>query len=126
MPSPGKVVVKMTDIRSSEGSLKFGIYKDQTSFEDEKPMMKKTVYKTTISGGVVSCDVYLEPGTYGIALLDDEDNDGDMDYGLFLPDEGFGFSNYYHTGLTKPKLSKFSFTVSAGQTSYVTIKVKYM
>lgn len=125
-PAQTKVVVKMTDIRSSSGCLRLGIYKDQESFKNEKPLLKKTVFKSSMNNGTVACDIMLEPGTYGIALLDDEDSDGDMDYGLILPDEGFGFSNYYHTGLTKPKLSNFTFTVTAGQTAYVSIKVKYM
>ncbi|UPT66262.1 MAG: DUF2141 domain-containing protein [Sphingobacteriales bacterium JAD_PAG50586_3] len=125
-PAPARVVVKITDIRSSSGNLKLGLYKEQTAFEDETPLLKKTVNKTGISGGVVSCDMFLEPGNYGIALLDDENNDGEMDYGFLLPDEGFGFSNYYHTGFSKPKLKNFTFTVTHGQTAYVTIKVKYM
>jgi uncharacterized protein (DUF2141 family) len=125
-PAPAKVVIRMTDIRNASGSLKLGLYKDEPSFEAEKPLLQKTVTKTAISGGVVVCDMYVEPGTYGIALLDDENNDGEMDYGIFLPDEGFGFSNYYHTGLSKPKLKNFTFTVTAGQTANVTIKVKYM
>lgn len=121
-----KVVIKMTDIRSSAGCLRMGIYKDQESFKNEKPLLKHTAFKNRMSSGVVTSDLMLEPGTYGIALLDDEDSDGDMDYGLVLPNEGFGFSNYYHTGLTRPKLSSFSFTVTAGQTANVSIKVKYM
>ena len=125
-PTQAKVVIKMTDIRSNSGCLRMGIYKDQESFKNEKPLLKHTAFKTRMSGGVVTTDLMLEPGTYGIALLDDEDSDGDMDYGLVLPDEGFGFSNYYHNGLTRPKLSSFSFTVTAGQTTNVIIKVKYM
>ncbi len=124
--APVKVVLKMTDIRSSSGSLKIGIYKDQMSFEQEKPLMKKTIYKKTIAGGVVVYEFVLEPGTYGVALLDDENDNGDMDFRLLLPKEGYGFSNYYHTGLTKPNFSKFSFPVTAGGVANVTIKVKYM
>jgi uncharacterized protein (DUF2141 family) len=125
-PIQTKVVVKMTDIRSRSGCLRLGIYKDQDSFKNERPLLKKTVFKSSMNNGTVACDIMLEPGTYGIALLDDEDSDGDMDYGLILPDEGFGFSNYYHTGLSKPKLSNFTFTVNANQTANVTIRVKYM
>lgn len=125
-PPQSRVIIKMTDIRSSAGCLRMGIYKDQESFKNEKPLLKHTAFKNRMSSGVVTSDLMLEPGTYGIALLDDEDSDGDMDYGLVLPNEGFGFSNYYHTGLTRPKLSSFSFTVTAGQTANVTIKVKYM
>jgi uncharacterized protein (DUF2141 family) len=67
----------------------------------------------------------IKPGTYGVVILDDENNNHKMDYGWILPQEGFGFSNYVHSGMIKPKLSKFSFTITK-DTKEIEIKVKYM
>ncbi len=131
-PSPKvdacKVVIKVTNIRSGLGDIKFGVYKDQKSYEDDSPMLKKNIGKAGLQDGTVQGEVYLVPGNYGIALVDDENNNGKMDFGFIMPKEGFGFSNYYHSGLSlsRPPLTKFTFTAVAGQTVYVTAKVKYM
>jgi len=123
-----KVVIKVTGIRSNAGDIKYGVYPNQKSFEDDKPMLEKAIGKANIKDGTVQGDIYLTPGQYGIALVDDENNNGKMDFGFILPDEGFGFSNYYHSSfsLSRPPLKKFAFTAIAGQTVYVTCKVKYM
>lgn len=127
-PDVCKVVIRVTGIRSNAGDIKLGVYKDQKSYEDDNPMLKKNIGKAAIKDGTVQGDVYLTPGNYGVALVDDENNNGKIDFGFILPKEGFGFSNYYHQGLSlsRPPLSKFTFTAIAGQTIYVTVKVKYM
>ena len=50
-----------------------------------------------------------------------------MEYNfLGMPKEGFGFSDYYHTGLSKPSFDKFNFVLARGQSKYVKIKVRYI
>jgi uncharacterized protein (DUF2141 family) len=56
----------------------------------------------------------LPAGQYGIAVLDDENNNGKMDYGLLLPAEGCGFSNYRHAGMRKLKFEDFHFLFKPG------------
>jgi len=47
----------------------------------------------------------LEPGIYGLSLLDDREQRRKMEYNFArLPKEGFGFSDYYHTGPYKTKI----------------------
>ncbi|MDD4150792.1 MAG: DUF2141 domain-containing protein, partial [Bacteroidales bacterium] len=67
----------------------------------------------------------IKPGQYGIALLDDENNDKQMNYSFFIPTEGFGFSNYYATGLSKPSFDKFCFDFGKKDKTIV-IKVRYI
>jgi uncharacterized protein (DUF2141 family) len=44
----------------------------------------------------------LEPGTYGITLVDDENKNGTLDKSFFgMPKEGFGFSNFFIEKLKK-------------------------
>ena len=73
----------------------------------------------------MTTSVELPSGTYGIAVLDDENSNDKMDYALMMPKEGFGFSNFYLTGLSKPKFEQFKFGVSDASFSVV-IKMKYM
>jgi uncharacterized protein (DUF2141 family) len=104
-----------------------GVYKDDVSFDNETPYKKVQAFKTKISNGTLQIEVKLEPGKYGISLMDDENFNGKMDYNfLGIPKEGFGFSNYYHTGLTKPKLNFFTFEVLENKNTKVEVKMKYM
>jgi uncharacterized protein (DUF2141 family) len=69
----------------------------------------------------------LEPGIYGLSLLDDENSNGKMEYNfLGIPKEGFGFSDYYHKGLKRPKFESFKFSIDKGQTKKLTVRIRYM
>ena len=48
-----------------------------------------------------------------------------MNYGLFLPKEGFAFSNYYHTGMSKPTFDDFQFTLG-NEDKKVVMKIRYL
>lgn len=120
------VTIRITNIRSKSGSLRFGIYRSQNEFENEKPHQIKSVTKADMKNGVVEVEMPLEEGYNGLALLDDENNNTVMDYGILLPNEGFGFSNYVHSGLTRPKFDAFKFHVKSSAKTTVTVKVKYM
>jgi len=119
------VPLKITNVRSAEGNMVLGFYKDNASFSKRQPFMSKTYSKKNLKNGVVVYNIELPNGTYGIALLDDENKNGKVDYGFILPNEGFGFSNYYHRGLTSPNFDRFAFQVD-GSGKEVVVKMKYM
>lgn len=121
-----KVVVEITNLRNTKGSVSLGVYTNQDDFDEEKEYVLEVFPKTkTDSNGKLTVELYLPPGTYGIAYLDDENNNGEMDFGLMLPKEGFGFSNYVHSGLSRPDFEDFQFTVGT-QATKVKIQTKYM
>lgn len=123
--STTRVVVEINNLRNTEGTVRLGVFKDNASFEAEDEFMSKAFSKATAKNGKLTVKLDLPSGTYGIALLDDENKNAKMDYSWMIPQEGFGFSNHWHTGLTKPDLDDFSFTVTkVSQT--VRIKVKYL
>ena len=124
---PIVISVTIKDIKTSNGQILMGIYKDDVSFEKEIAYKKVQAFKTKISNGTLVVEVKLEPGKYGFSLLDDENFNGKMDYNFIgIPKEGFGFSNYYHIGLTKPKLNSFEFEVIENKNTKVEVKMKYM
>ena len=124
---PILISVTIKDIKTPNGQILMGIYKDDVSFDKEIAYKKVQAFKTKISNGILVVEVKLEPGKYGISLMDDENFNGKMDYNFIgIPKEGFGFSNYYHTGLTKPKLKSFSFEVIENKNTKVEVKMKYM
>jgi uncharacterized protein (DUF2141 family) len=50
-----------------------------------------------------------------------------MEYNfLGIPKEGFGFSDYYHKGIKKPKFDSYKFSINKDQTKRITIRIRYM
>lgn len=119
------VYLRFSGIRSSKGQIIVKVYTDDKGFEDNKPI--KTVKFTKRSAGTMAATIDLEPGTYGIALLDDEDGNTKMEYNMIgMPKEGFGFSDFYLTGLKKPKFEQFKFTLSPNQKKNIEMKIRYL
>lgn len=103
-----------------------GIFKTQEEFESEKPFKRISIPKSELNNNSLTTQINLPDGTYGISVLDDENNNAKMDYNMVrMPKEGFGFSNYYHTGFSKPKLKEFVFTVNKGSIQ-IYCKMRYI
>ena len=119
--------IEINNLRNSNGSIIVSIFKDQKGFDNEIPYVKKSVAKSSnMKNGVFRTQFSLPTDSYGIAIVDDEYDSGEMNYNFIgMPKEGFGFSNFYLTVLTKPKFSDFSFNLSE-QTGTIKIRVKYL
>lgn len=117
--------VKVKGLRSDKGYILIGLYKDQSTFKKREPYLSKKYSKKTLRNGELFFNLTLPSGTYGVTLLDDENSNGKCDYGFLLPKEGFGFSNYYHRGLSSPRFEDFDFNLTKDEQTIV-VKVKYM
>jgi uncharacterized protein (DUF2141 family) len=121
-----KISVEFSNVKTNKGILRLGIFINDKEFEDEKPFFKIDIAKTDLKNGKFITTINLPLGKYGISVLDDENNNAKMDYNLIgIPKEGFGFSNYYHSGFSKPKLSQFIFTVD-NTVLELKFKIRYM
>jgi len=121
------VEVTITGIRNTEGQMGIGVFRDSESFNKEQAYLELQFVKKDISSGEMKVRFTLPPGTYGIAMVDDENSDDAMEYNfLGVPKEGFGFSDYYHTGLKKPKFESFKFALEKGQDKSINIRVRYI
>lgn len=119
--------IVISNIRSNNGQIILGIFKDNETFLKEKPFQFYKLKKNSIQNGTIVAKINIAPGVYGIALLDDENNNNKMDYNfLGIPLEGFGFSNYYHSKLSKPNFNDFKFEVNENMPVTIQIKVKYI
>lgn len=117
--------IKVTDIRSAKGKILLNVFKDNASYDDEKPYKKLTFDKKEIINGtlVLHCD--LEPGVYGFTMVDDENDNGKIDKNFIgIPKEGFGFSNFFMEKMKKPTFDDFK--VDLKSQPKIVIKVKYM
>lgn len=121
------VEIMVSNLRNNKGQIAIGIYKDQQSFEKEQSFMNKKFDKKSVQNGLLLLKFDIAPGIYGFTLLDDENGNSKMEYNFFgLPTEGFGFSNYYHTGFTRPKFESFKIEVKPNELSKSKIKVRYL
>ena len=119
------LLLNFSNIKNNKGFLRIGLYKDHLSFKEENPYLSKSISKENFNDGKLSFKMNIEPGVYGIAFLDDENENGEMDYSFFIPQEGFGFSNYIHSGLQQPDFEEFIFTVSKDKPTSINLVVKY-
>ncbi len=121
-----EVEVTITGLKNSKGQIVIGVFKDEPTFQKENAFLSKSFRKENINEGKMKVTLSLEPGVWGLSLLDDENMSGLMEYNFIgIPKEGFGFSDYYHSGLTKPKFDAFKFTLEK-EKKKITIKVRYM
>ncbi|HLS29570.1 MAG TPA: DUF2141 domain-containing protein [Flavobacteriaceae bacterium] len=117
------LTVKVKELRNSKGVVQFALYNEDGSIPDEK---FKCYYKI----GTADIDDQratftfpdLPSGRYAVNILHDENENGKIDKGLFLPKEGVGFSNYKKIGLlNRPKFSKASFELDSDTTKIIKI-----
>jgi len=121
-----EVLLTVTQIRSANGKITIQIFKDNESFVNEKPFKEIRFDKKGLVNGTIELSLSIEPGTYGFAMLDDENDNGKADRNwIKMPTEGFGFSNYYLTKLSRPHLDEFKVVIKQGK-NRVGIKTKYM
>lgn len=121
------VEVIITGIRNSEGQMVLGVFRDDESFRKEQSYLELRYSKKDVSTGEMKVQFTIPPGIYGISILDDETGNGIMEFNfLGMPKEGFGFSDYYHTGLTLPRFDAFKFDLEEGQKKSVNIRIRYI
>ncbi len=120
------ITLTVTGIRSDKGRIAIQAFTDEGGFKDSKPVARFRFPKTGMADGTLKVTLALKPGVYGLAILDDENSNDIMDNNLLkMPKEGFGFSDYYHSGMGRPKFDDFKITVS-GQAQAVTAKLRYL
>ncbi|MFT4737147.1 MAG: hypothetical protein ACI8QD_000594 [Cyclobacteriaceae bacterium] len=121
------VFITVKNVRNTEGKLLIGLFRDQASFESETADFGFEIKKSSIHDGVVTQTVKLPVGNYGLSLLDDENGNMEMDYNwIGIPKEGFGFSNYYHGGLSRPTIDDFQIEVKKESQNKVEIIIRYI
>lgn len=121
------IEIEVRGIRSEKGQLLIKVFRDDQSFKADKPESIHSFEKSGMSGDRLKLGLSLEPGVYGLALVDDENRNGEMDYRrIGTTKEGFGFSDFYLSGLRRPDFSEFKFIVTENQDHSLVMKVRYM
>ncbi len=117
----------ITNIRTNKGTIIISTYKNEADFEARISYKKIIISKSKLKNGVLKYKFNLPPRIYGIAIVDDENSNKKIDGNFFgIPNEGFGFSNYYHSSFKQPKFPSFKFDLKSNTTLKVNIKVRYL
>ena len=118
--------VHISNIRNLKGQLCIAVFSNQTDFCSEKTVYDLKYTKADVKNAELHIKIPVKQGKYGISVLDDENQTGKMEYGLFgIPLKGFGFSNYYHKGLLKPVFDDFSFNIEKDEIKILSVKMRY-
>lgn len=121
------ISITITNIRSSKGTIYVAIFYNDEHFQKSDNFERIPYRKKDLVDGTLKVSMYVKPGIVGLSLLDDEDNDGEMNKNfLGIPREGFGFSNYYHTGFNHPVFDDFKFEVRKGEHTSIAMKIRYL
>lgn len=125
-PGTVTITVDVSEFRSSAGMAQLTLYDKEDEFlsEDSKTARVKRV---EIESEKATCTFEgVAPGAYAIALMHDEDGDGEMKKNLIgIPKEGIGMSNNAKPKFGPPKWKDAVFTVDAEDVT-LAISMMYM
>ncbi len=122
----GSVTVTISDMRSTKGVVRACMTGDAKIFPKcrKDPNSHRTVVPAGETVSFTFTDV--EPGSYAIALLHDENDNGKADRALgMMPKEGFGFSRDAKVRMGPPKFDDAVFEFD-GTDAQLTIRMRYM
>lgn len=115
--------VVATDLRSGDGEVAFTVYPDDRRRFLAKGGKLLRVRVPARAPATRACFL-LPPGSYAIAQYHDENGDHNFNRTLFVPKEGFGFSNDAPTSVGLPSLDQARFTLGA-KGGTVTMRMRY-
>lgn len=119
------LTINFENVRHPEGTILIGFYTNKESWEKRTPAFEIVIPKSEMIDGKVSTVIKnLNSGVYGIAVLDDSNNNNIVDMGWIFPKEGFGFSDYYHQSFRFPRFEDFDFDFP--QRKSVVIRMRYL
>ena len=118
--SPGagaaRLGVAATNLRNAKGEVAFTVYANDRKRFLAKGGKLARIRVPAAAPTTVAC-FWLPAGQYAIAIYHDENGDRDFNRTLWIPKEGFGFSNDAPTTLGLPSLDKVRFALPGGGTT---------
>lgn len=119
------LTINFENVRYTEGTILIGFYTNKESWDKRKPAFEMNIAKSEMVDGKVTALISnLNSGVYGIAVLDDSNNNNIVDMGLIFPKEGFGFSDYYHQSFRLPRFEDFEFNFP--QRKSISVRMRYL
>ena len=126
---PGKedstysITIIVKNIRNGRGVIRFKFYDDRTPFPHDQGFLRIVVQKSQVINNTFTKTYHgFTSGYMGIALHDDENSNKKLDFDWFLPDEGYAFSDYFHSTFMRPDFLKFRFLLRTDRVVVMTMR----
>ncbi len=120
------LTINVNSLRNSDGVVLFLLYNEDGAIPDKD----QTKYYIKKSGNIAAKTATitfnnLPEGKYAVNIIHDENDNGVIDMGYFLPKEGIGFSNFKKLNMmNRPSFSKASFDLDTDTS--LDVKTIYM
>ncbi len=109
-----RISVPVSGLRNDTGVLRCGLYAAAEAFPKAGQESRGVI--ASIKGRQATCVFNgMKPGTYAVAAFHAEDNETQMQYGMFgKPKEGYGFSKNPPPGMGPPAFAAAAFDYAGG------------
>lgn len=118
------IEVRFEGLRNSRGTLRLCLNQSRHHYPDcsGDPAARKVNIPASSRAYLFS---NLQPGTYVITALHDEDGNGELNTTLGIPREGFAFSNNPSIGFGAPRFDRVRFNIGPTR-ALVRLQFKYI
>ena len=121
-PPTGVLQVQISNVRNAKGRVHIDICPQAQFLKDNCPYSGNAPAQ---AGVTIVTARGIPAGRYAVQVFHDENNNGEVDRGLFgMPKEGVGFSNDARIGLGPPKFADAVFAFD-GNSKTIQLKMRY-
>ena len=122
--STSTVLLEVSSLKNPRGTLNCRLFTKASDFPDGEGIL---TVRTPIAGANTTCTFpNVEPGTYAVAVVHDENSNGRLDKNFVgVPSEGYGVSNNKTYALSAPKWDESVFTIAPSESKTLQVKLRY-
>jgi len=124
-PPPADLTVDVRGLRNHRGAVRVCLTQRADLYLKCNLDPKRIAQSLPASGASKVTFNDLDPGTYVLVLLHDENENNKLDTMFKIPKEGFGFSRNPAIRMGPPKFDQVRFTIAPGHNEQA-IRLKYM
>lgn len=120
------LVIEIPNVQNGDGQVLVSLFRGSEGFPGKHQRAFRTARSRATSGTVRFTLEDLPPGTYGVAVIHDENGNAKLDTNLFgIPSEGWGTSRNPRPKVRAPRWSESSFSITADARARQRIKLLY-
>jgi len=121
----GKIIIHITNIRSSEGVIAISLFKGSDGFPSDAQKCYKKLLLPISGGKATAVFDDLPYGDYAAIYMHDENKNGKMDFNfIHIPKEGYGASNDAKASMGPPEYEDAHFALKQSVLE-LTVKTNY-
>ena len=122
--SSSTISLEVSGFKNTRGTLNCRLFTKPADVPDGEGMV---TVRVLVAGPTTSCTFSnLEPTTYAVAVVHDENSNGKLDKNFVgVPSEGYGVSNNKTYALSAPKWDESIFALVPSESKTLQVKLRY-